>query len=380
MNGVVVSICNAMFFLTLIPRRPPAVKAPPFEAARGGVPAGLRRLPPAVVAALLCLVMAACSGGADGPPPVGESGEAGVLRVVSTVSPVTSLIENIGGGRIVLEGIVPEGTNSHTFEPAPSVAAVLSRADLFVANGLFLEEPTIEMARANVKADAVILTLGDMAITKEEWVFDFSFPESDGHPNPHLWTSPPLALKYAELIRDQLVTLDPSNAGYYNENFALLRERIEDLDGRIARAAATIPPENRKLLTYHDSFPLFGPRYGLEIIGAVQPSDFTEPSVRAVANLIDQVRETNVPAIFGSEVFPSPIMEQIAEEGGAEYIDRLRDDDLPGAPGDPNHSYLGLMLADVEIIVTALGGSTEALEGFDPGLVFEGPSRAVYPQ
>jgi ABC-type Zn uptake system ZnuABC Zn-binding protein ZnuA len=118
----------------------------------------------------------------------------------------------------------------------------------------------------------------------------------------------------------------------------------------------------------------------LEIIGAIQPSDFTEPSVRSVANLIDQVRETNVPAIFGSQVFPSPIMEQIAEEGGAEFIDRLRDDDLPGAPGDPNHSYLGLMLADVEIIVTALGGSTEALEGFDPGLVFEGPSRAVYPQ
>ena len=281
-----------MFFLTLIPHR-------------------RRRLLPAVVAALLCLVMIACSGETEAPPPVGEPGEAGGLRVVSTVSPITSLIENIGGGRIMLEGIVPEGTNSHTFEPAPSVAAVLSTADLFVANGLFLEEPTIEMARANVKAGAVILTLGDMAITTEEWVFDFSFPESDGHPNPHLWTSPPLALKYADLIREELVTLDPSNAGYYNENFAMLRERIDDLDGRIARATATIPPENRKLLTYHDSFPLFGPRYGLEIIGAIQPSDFTEPSVRSVANLIDQVRETNVPAIFGSQVFPSPIMEQI---------------------------------------------------------------------
>ena len=69
----------------------------------------------------------------------------------------------------------------------------------------------------------------------------------------------------------------------------------------------------------------------------------------------------------------------MAEEGGAEFIDRLRDDDLPGAPGDPNHTYLGLMLTDVEILVTALGGSTEALEGFDPGLVFEGPSRARLP-
>ena len=73
------------------------------------------------------------------------------LRVVTTVSPITSLVENIGGTRIRLEGIVPEGVNSHTFEPSPSVAAILSEADLFVANGLFLEEPSIDMASANVK-------------------------------------------------------------------------------------------------------------------------------------------------------------------------------------------------------------------------------------
>ena len=99
-----------------------------------------------------------------------------------------------------------------------------------------------------------------------------------------------------------------------------------------------------------------------------------------MAQLIEQIRASGVPAIFGSEVFPSTVMEQIAKEGGAEFVDQLRDDDLPGAPGDPLHTYLGLILTDVEIIVTALGGSTEALEGFDPSLVFEGDSGAQYPQ
>ena len=302
------------------------------------------------------------------------------LRVVSTVSPITSLVENVGGDRIALEGIVPEGANSHTFEPAPSVAAVLARADLFVANGLFLEEPTIEMARANRKPGALILLLGDRTITREEWVFDFSFPDSERQPNPHLWTAPHLALKYAELIRDELAVLDPANADYYNENYGKLKTRIEDLDGRIAAAMDTIPPQNRKLLTYHDSFPFFGPRYGLEIIGAVQPSDFTEPSAREVARLIDQIRETEVPAIFGSAVFPSPVMEQIAKESGAEFVDKLRDDDLPGVPGAARHSYLGLILEDAHTIVSALGGDPSPLDGFDPGLVFAGQSRAVYPQ
>ena len=336
---------------------------------------------PIYLALLFALVLPAsiaCTGdddAADGPQENGRS-----IVVVTTISPITSIVENIGGTRIRLEGIIPEGVNSHTFAPAPSVAKVLSEADLIVLNGLFLEEPSLEMARANKKDDAVILTLGEKAVTSDEWVFDFSFPQSDGHPNPHLWTSPILALRYAELVRDQLVSVDPTNADYFNRNFDTFKQRIDDLDGRIALAIQTIPPENRKLLTYHDSFPFFGKRYGMAIMGAVQPSDFREPSAREVARLIDQVKETGVPAVFGSEVFPSPVMEQIAKEGGAQFIDQLRDDDLPGKHGDPLHTYLGLMLANIEIMVPALGGSVEALDGFDAGLVFEGDSGAKYPQ
>ena len=335
-----------------------------------------------LILALVVLTLGAlgCGEGATSTPVSGPQKLPQKLKVVSTVSPITSITENIGGTRIQLRGIIPEGVNSHTFEPAPSTARALAEADLIVLNGLFLEQPFLEMAKASKKPGAVILSLADKAITKDQWVFDFSFPETAGHANPHLWTSPTLALKYAELVRDELVTLDPSNASYYKENYDNLKSRIEDLDRRIAAAVQTIPPENRKLLTYHDSFPFFAPRYGMDIIGAVQPSDFTEPSAREVADLIDQVRETGLPAIFGSEVFPSDVMEQIAKEGGARFIDQLRDDDLPGAPGDPRHTYLGLMLTDIEIMVPALGGNVDALAGFDPSPVFEGDSGAIYPQ
>ncbi len=331
--------------------------------------------------ALAVLGLVSCAEDAeddDGGEASGES--SGLLKVVSTVSPITSLVENVGGTRISLEGIVPEGVNSHTFEPAPSVAAVMSNADLIVLNGLFLEEPSLDMARANKKPDAVILALGDSAISRDEWVFDFSFPETDGHPNPHLWTSPVLAIEYVNLIRDELSALDPDNADYYAENYDKLEARLLDLDSRIATVVGSIPPDNRKLLTYHDSFPFFGSRYGFEIIGAVQPSDFTEPSAREVASLIDQVKETGVPAVFGSEVFASAVMEQIAKEGGAAFVDQLRDDDLPGSHGDPRHSYMGLMATNIEIIASALGGSLNAMDGFDATSVFDGDSRAVYPE
>ena len=330
-----------------------------------------------IAIALIVIVLTTALSCAETGP---SSETSGMLNVVSTVSPITSLVENVGGTRIRLEGVVPEGVNSHTFEPAPSVAVLIAEADLIVLNGMFLEEPTLEMARANKKQGAVILELADKTITRDQWVFDFSFPESDGHPNPHLWTSPDLAIKYAELIKAELSALDSPNADYYAENFSKLSDRLTDLDERIADAVSTIPPENRKLLTYHDSFPFFSSRYGFDIIGAAQPSDFSEPSAREVAYLIDQVRETGAPAIFGSNAFPSPVMEQIAKEGGAKFIDQLRDDDLPGSHGDPDHSYMGLMAANIRIIVPALGGSVDAMNGYETGPVFEGESDAVYPE
>jgi ABC-type Zn uptake system ZnuABC Zn-binding protein ZnuA len=92
------------------------------------------------------------------------------------------------------------------------------------------------------------------------------------------------------------------------------------------------------------------------VIGAIQPADFAEPSARDLAQMIEQIRAEQVPAIFGSEVFPSPVLEQIARETGARYVDNLRDDDLPGAPGEAQHSYLGLMAENLRVMAEALGG------------------------
>ena len=300
--------------------------------------------------------------------------------MVTTVSPITSIVENIGGTRIRVEGIVPEGVNSHTFEPRPSIARTMAEADLIVLNGLSLEQPSLELAESNKRSDARVLLLGDNTLTREEWKFDFSFPESGGNPNPHLWPDPILALRYAQLVRDELSGLDPANAEYYDANYQKFESRIKDLEQGIAAAVGSIPPDSRKLLTYHDSWAYFAQRFGMSVVGAIQPSDFSEPSVREVADLIDQVKELGLPAVFGSEVFSSPVLEQVAKEGGARFIDQLRDDDLPGKPGDRRHSYLGLMLQNMEVMVPALGGNVDSLAGFDPGPVFEGASGAIYPQ
>ncbi len=306
------------------------------------------------------IIGVACGGG-------DEHAEDQRLRVVTTISPITSIADAIGGERIKLDGVVPEGMNSHTYEPAPSVVRTVIAADLIVLNGLQLEQPLLRMAEVNKPDDVVILLLGNQTVTAEQWIFDFSFPETEGKPNPHLWTDPILGLRYAELIEAELERLDPDNASFYATNLEEFRERIEVLDAAIIEAVATIPEGQRKLVTYHDSWPYFSLRYGFEVLGAVQPSDFSDPSPRELASLIDQVAEARVPAVFGSEVFPSDVLETIAKATGATFVADLRDDDLPGESGDPEHSYIGMMVANMESMITALGGSAKAFTGLDLG-------------
>jgi ABC-type Zn uptake system ZnuABC Zn-binding protein ZnuA len=291
------------------------------------------------------------------------------INVVTTVAPITSIAENIAGDKVRLTGIIPEGINSHTFEPVPSDVKILAEADVLIVNGLDLEEPTLKLAKANMKQDAPVLRLGDKTITEKEYIYDFSFPKHHGHPNPHLWLDPRHAISYARLIRDELVRLDPKNKAAYEQNTATYSKRLEALDQAIEEAVKTIPEGNRRLLTYHDSWPYFARRYGFQIIGAVQPSDFSDPSPKEVKRLIDQIRKEKVPAVFGSEVFPSPVLEQIAREGKTRYIDKLRDDELPGKPGEPQHSYIGMMIENLSIMFEALGGSGEELKKVDPAPV-----------
>lgn len=339
-----------------------------------------------ITVTVLLSLLAACTSGraVSTTGPASEAGSTAgdgtgeALVIATTVAPITSITSAIVGDLATVTGIVPEGTNSHTFEPPPSAAATLSEADLVFINGLQLEEPTRELAEANAKEGSEIVELGARTITEEQYRYDFSFPEEQGKPNPHLWTNPPMVKRYAAIIRDTVVERDPANADAYRANHDTYVAAVDRLDAAMRASFATIPEGQRKLLTYHDAYAYFAADYGWTVIGAIQVSDFEDPSPKEVADLIDQVRAEGVRAIFGSEVFPSPVLEQIGREAGVRYVDVLRDDDLPGEPGADEHSLLGLLRFDYVTMTEALGGDASALKELD--LTISTPDVADYPQ
>ena len=344
-------------------------------------PPRLRGLLTTVAATVVVIAAAGCSA-ASGSSSPGTSGDGGTslgwqdvltggsdkLDVATTVAPISSIARNIGGDRIRLRGIIPDTTNSHTFEPAPSDAQSLAKADLIIVNGLHLEQPTLDMANAAKSASAEIKALGDNTITESDWLYDFSFPESAGDPNPHLWMDAKYATRYADLIRGWFGDADPTGRAAYDANYAAYKVRLDQLDGLIRTGVATVPEQDRKLLTYHDSWAYWAREYAFTVIGAVQASDFSDPSPQEVARLIEQIRAEHVPAVFGSEVFPSPVLEQIARESGAHFVDQLRDDGPPGAPQSGEHTYLAMMKVDMQVMIGALGGDATI---FDPLAVID---------
>ena len=277
-----------------------------------------------------------------------------------------------------MNGLVPEGTNSHTFEPPPSAAKVLEESDVVFINGLVLEEPTKDLAEANIASGAEVCEIATGILPEGEWIYDFSFPKDGGKPNPHLWTNPPMVKEYAQVVRDTLVKRNPENAEVFNTNFTAFAAKVDEIDAAMQLATETIPAADRKLLTYHDAYAYFARHYNWTVVGAIQPSSFEEPTPKEIAELITQVKEEKVKAVFGSEVFPSPVLEQIGKETDAKYIDVLRDDDLTGEPGDPEHSWMGLMRFNFVTMVEALGGDASALKALDVSDVVK--DSAVYPQ
>ena len=316
-----------------------------------------------------------------------------VLSVVATVAPVADLVEQVGGERVEVEPLVPAGGDAHTYEPRPQDVVMLAEADSYIGIGLGLNDGALRLAEENLPEGSPLFLLGEAALTDEDLVFDHAHDhgedghthgedghthgedghthdDEDGHthddedgpgPNPHVWTSVRNAAALVEAIAEALSELDPDGADAYATNAEAYQEELAQLDLAIRDATVTIPGVNRTLVTYHDAWTYFARDYDLDHATAVQPADFSEPSASEVRAVIDLIRELDVPVVFGSEVFPTPVLETIAEETGAAYVADLSDDVLPGEPGSPEHNYLELMRRNAHVIVDALGGDASEL-------------------
>ena len=175
--------------------------------------------------------------------------------------------------------------------------------------------------------------------------------------DPHWWHDPRNAVLATKSIRDALIDADPGGRATYERNARRYIERLRALDRDIKACVARIPPARRKVVTTHDSLAYFADRYGIEVIGAVIPSQSTQAqaSVEDVNALVDQVEAEDVQAVFPESALSKDLESALSREAGVELGEPLFTDSL-GPEGGSASSYLGMMRENTRRLAAGMSG------------------------
>jgi ABC-type Zn uptake system ZnuABC Zn-binding protein ZnuA len=287
---------------------------------------------------VLTLLLSGCSGNAT------PSAAPNALNITTTTTVFADLIQNVGGSHVDVLSLVPKGGDVHTFDPSPSDASAVSNADLVVMNGLGLDDWLTPFMQDTGNATVPILKLG-------EGLTDVQYIASDeGGPNPHLWMDPAYAREYVDRIRLKLDEVDPANQPDYDANAAAYDAKLAALDDYVKSQFATIPEASRRLVAYHDAFPYYAREYAITIVGVVTPAPGQDPSAGQIADLISEIKSSNVRLILAEVQFPDQLVREIASDTGAKVESDLYDDALT----DTVPSYEQMIRWDTDKIVEGL--------------------------
>lgn len=296
-----------------------------------------------VGAVVVVLVAAGC---AAAPGSSGSSG--GRIGVVTTTTVFADLISNVGGDLVTVTSLVPKNGDVHTYSPRPSDVQAVASAQLLVMNGLGLDDWLKKTISSASSESTPLVKLGP-GLSGVELLPG----EEPGTENPHLWMDVPYAMGYVDEIVTALSQVDPAHAATYRSQGDAYKAQLTTLDAWVRQQVATIPPANRKLVTFHDAFPYYAREYGITIVGVAVEAPGQEPSAAYTAKLIDAIRTAGVKAIFSEAQFPAKLMDQVAAETGAKVVSNLYD----GSLGDPPvTSYDAMIRWDTQQLVDALAG------------------------
>jgi ABC-type Zn uptake system ZnuABC Zn-binding protein ZnuA len=301
------------------------------------------------LALLSVLLLAACDTGTPGSSTPGTNTPGSGLKVVATTTQIRSMTEAVLGDRGAVSSILPPGADAHDFEPKPSTVQAISESDIVLKNGIGLDD-WVDKLLANAGGDQTLITVTTgipLRAGDEEGEQD--------QPDPHVWLNVSNAITMTTNIRDALIRADPANEATYKANADAYITRLRDLDRYIRDQIATIPPEERKIVTNHDALGYYIDAYGLTFAGSIIPSMSTgaQPSAQDVAELISKIKADKVKAIFLESKVNPALARQIGGDTGAKVVDTLYGDAL-GEPGTPGATYEGMMRYNTDTIVSAL--------------------------
>jgi zinc/manganese transport system substrate-binding protein len=264
------------------------------------------------------------------------------LNVVTSFSILENLVQEIGGDRVEIVNLVGRNADAHIYQPKPSDAVAISKAELVIVNGLGFEGWISRLMDNNGYKNSRLVASDGVNV----------FMHGD-EVDPHAWQSFENILIYINNITQALIAEKPEYQDEFNHRRQALVQQVEQLQQEVSKQVASIPVKDRSVVTSHDAFAYLGREFDIQFIAPVGFSGDAEPTAADVASVINQINELGVKALFIENISSPRLLQRIAAEanvviGGSLYSDALSEDD--GAA--PN--YLTMMRYNIESLITAL--------------------------
>jgi manganese/zinc/iron transport system substrate-binding protein len=266
---------------------------------------------------------------------------------------ITDAARVIGGEYVEVTGLMGPGVDPHLYKATQGDLAKLSNADMILYNGLHLEG---KMADVLVKMATKVVTVQVTESIPESELREP--PEFQGQYDPHVWFDVRLWMKAVERIRDALIEHDPEHRERYQASAAQYLTQLQELDAYARERMATIPKDQRVLITAHDAFGYFGRAYDIEVMGLQGISTASEYGAQDLARLVDVIVQRRIKAVFvESSISPKSIealVRGVEGRGGQVKIGGQLYSDAMGDAGTPQGTYIGMVRHNIDTISEAL--------------------------
>ncbi|MFP4314178.1 MAG: metal ABC transporter solute-binding protein, Zn/Mn family [Alphaproteobacteria bacterium] len=278
------------------------------------------------------------------------------IKIITTTAHIGDLVRNIAGNHAEVTSLMGPGTDPHLYRPVRSDIVKLNRADMIFYNGRHLEGQMMELFDT---------------LSNNKPVYGLAYEitnlirDEDGAYDPHIWMDVQNWIKASDSVTEKLSAFKPEFAADFQKAAGNYKERLQKLDENIKKSIATIPPQNRVLITAHDAFGYLGSAYGIEVIGIQGLSTSSEAGLHKIESLVRRISKDKIPAIFTEASVTDQNIRAIKEGaqnngfevklGGTLYSDSL------GAPDTYTGTYVGMMEYNVRTITKALGGTPQNL-------------------
>lgn len=250
-----------------------------------------------------------------------ENGSSHKITVIATLFPQYDFARQLAGDKADIKLLLPPGMESHSYEPTPGDIITIQTSDIFLYTGDDME-PWVSGIVENLGQTPLVANLSD-GIELEKEADEEHHHEANEHEhiyNPHIWTSPVLAIQMVKNVEQALVTADPDNADYYQENSKIYQEKLQKLDQEFSEIVSnakhtTIYIGSRFSLYY------FMKEYGLSYVAAYDScEEEAEPSIKRVVSMIKAMRKDNISAVYYEELTEPYIASTIAESAGSDML------------------------------------------------------------